>query len=263
MGFLRGMGRRRKIALLATACLATVAVLAWLNRPRDEPTRATVDEAVRSFRAKGDSGARGGGQGEPVLGVYRYATRGSESSEGTILSATHDYGGISTIAVSAGRCGERERWRVLAGRWTEVEACAPHGERLAALTEFHEFFGFGQEEALRCRGEAPAGSQGLRPGVRFYNLCKSDDSSISSSSRIVGVEPVPVGNETFGAFRIETRNIVEGDPSGTAKRTEWRRRSDGLLLRRSAESEVDTSAGGGSHYTERYTIRLLSTRPQR
>jgi hypothetical protein len=257
------MGRRRKVALLATVCLVAVAVLAWLNRPRDEPTRATIDEAVRSFRAKGGSGGRGGGPGEPALGVYRYATRGSESTKGPILSTTHDYGGVSTIALSAGRCGEHERWQVLAGRWTEVEACAPHGERLAALAEYHEFFGFGQEESLRCHGNAPAGPQSLQPGTRFSNFCKAGDSSISGSSRIAGVERVSVGNESFDAFHIETRNAVEGDPSGTAKREEWRRRSDGLLLRRSAESDVDTSAGGGSHYTEHYTIRLLSAAPRR
>jgi hypothetical protein len=257
------MGRRRKIALLAAVGLVAVAALAWLNRPRDEPTRATVDEVVRSFRAKDDSGGHGGGRGEPTLGVYRYATRGSESTKGAILSATHDYGGVSTIVLSAGRCGERERWQVLDGRWTEVEACPPHGERLAALTEYHEFFGFGQEESLRCHGEAPAGPRSLRPGARFSNLCKSGDSSISSSSRIVGVDRVSVGGETFDTFHVKTGNAVEGDPSGTARREEWRRRSDGLLLRRSAESDVDTSAGGGSHYTERYTIQLLSATPRR
>lgn len=257
------MGRRRKIALLAVACLIAVAAFAWLNRPRDEPTKATVDEAVRSFRAKSDSGGHGGGQGEPALGVYRYATRGSESSKSSILSATHNYAGVSTIALSVGRCGERERWQVLAGRWTEVEACAPHGERLAALTEYHEFFGFGQEESLRCHGNAPAGPQSLQPGAHFSNFCKAGDSSISSSSRIVGVDRVSVGKETFDAVHAKTRNTIAGDSSGTARREEWRRRSDGLVLRRSSESDVDTSAGGGSHYTERYTIRLVSTRPRR
>lgn len=257
------MGRRRKIALLAAVCLVAVAALAWLNRPRDEPTKATFGEAVRSFRARTGSGGHGGGPGEPALGVYRYATRGSESTKGSILSTTHHYGGVSTISLSAGRCGERERWQVLDGRWTEVEACAPHGERLAALTEYHEFFGFGQEESLRCHGDAAAAQRSLRPGTRFSNFCKSDGSSISGSSRIIGVDTLSVGNETFDAFDIVTRNAVEGDPSGTAKREEWRRRSDGLLLRRSAESDVDTGAGGGSHYTERYTIRLLSATPRR
>jgi hypothetical protein len=257
------MGRRRKMALLAIVCLVGVAALAWLNRPRDEPTKATVDEAVRSFRAKSDSGGHGGGPGEPALGVYRYDTSGSESMKSAILGATHDYGGVSTITLSAGVCGEREQWQVLAERWTEAETCAPHGERLAALTEFHEFFGFGQEEEFRCDGEAPTGPRSLRDGAHFSNLCKSDGSSISSSSRIVGTDRVSVGGETFDTLHIESRSVLKGDTSGTAKREEWRRRSDGVLLRRSAESDADTSAGGGSHYTERYTIRLLSATPRR
>lgn len=257
------MGRRRKIVLLAAVCLLAAAAFAWLNRPRDEPTKATVDQAVRSFRAEDGSGSRGGGPDEPALGVYRYATSGSESTHSAFFSATHHYGGVSTIALSAGRCGELERWQVLAGRWTEVEACAPHGETLAALTEYHEFFGFGQEESLRCHGHAPTGPKSLSPGTSFSSLCKSADSSISISSRIVGVDRESVDRETFDALHIESRNVLAGDTSGTASREEWRRRSDGLLLRRSAESDADTSAGGGSHYTERYAIRLLSTKPRR
>jgi hypothetical protein len=80
---------------------------------------------------------------------------------------------------------------------------------------------------------------------------------------MVGVGMVSVGKETFDAIQVATRTTLAGDPSGTAKREDWRRRSDGLLLRRSVESDVDTGAGGGSHYTERYTLRLLSTTPER
>src|SRR5258705_11533666 len=156
------MGRRRKIMLLVGVCLVAAAAIAWLNRPSDEPRKVTVGEALQSFRAQGDSATRGGGPGEPALGVYRYATRGSESTKGAFLSATHRYGGVSTIALSAGHCGERERWQVLDGRWTEVEACPPHGERLAELTEYHEFFGFGEEESMRCHGSAPDAQQSLR-----------------------------------------------------------------------------------------------------
>lgn len=260
--FQGGRGRRRKIALLVVGCLVAAGVFAWLNRPRDEPTKATVQEAVRSFRANSGSG-RGGGAREPALGVYRYRTRGSESTKSDFFSATHDYGGVSTIAVSPGRCGERERWQVLAGRWAEVEACAPHGERLAALNEFHEFFGFGQEESMRCHGNAKAGPQSVRPGAHFSNFCKSSGSSISSSSRIVGVDKVSIEGDTFPALHIKSRTTLEGDTAGVASREEWRRRTDGLLLRRSSESDADTSSGGGSHYTERYTIQLLSVKPQR
>jgi len=160
----------------------------------------------------------------------------------------------------AGRCGERERWQVLAGRWSDVEAC---GEALAALTEFHEFFGFAQEEFFRCHGASPSGRRSLQPGARIANFCRSDDSSVASAARVVGVERVPVGNRSFDTIHVRSRNVLEGGTSGITKRDEWRRRSDGLLLRRSTETDADTSAGGGSHYTERYTIRLLSVKPQR
>jgi hypothetical protein len=260
VGFLRGMGRRRKITLLAITCLLVIAVLAWLNRPRDEPARATVEDAVRSFRAEDDSGGQGGGSEEPALGVYRYATQGSEAVKTAFIGATHDYDGTSTIVLSAGRCGERERWQVLSGRWSEAEACeSPAGEASATVIEFHEFFGQGQEDLLRC-DSSPVSE---KPGARFASSCRSEDFSISNRSRVVEVEPVSVGGETFDATHVETRSVFGGENSGTAERDEWRRRSDGLLLRRSAESDADTSAGGGSHYSESYTIRLLSVTPKR
>ncbi|HKB50968.1 MAG TPA: hypothetical protein VKC63_06020 [Solirubrobacterales bacterium] len=264
MVFLRGMGRGRKIALLVAACVVVLAGLAWLNRPRDEPTRPTVDDAVRSFRAESESGGAGAGPKGPALGVYRYATRGSETVKGAAFGATHDYDGVSTIVLSAGRCGARERWQVLAGRWSEGEACpVKNGETSTTVTEFHEFFGSGQEDSFHCHGISASGTSTLRAGARFSSVCKSEDSSISTASRVVGVERVAVGAESFDAIRVESRSTLGGKTSGSAKREEWRRRSDGLLLRRSAESEADTSAGGGSHYSERYTLQLLSTKPRR
>jgi hypothetical protein len=254
------MGRRRKVALLAAAGVVVLAVLAWVNRPRDEPAKATVEDAVQSFRADDDSGSHDSGPGEPALGVYRYATRGFESVTSPVFSASHGYDGVSTIALSAGRCGERERWQVLTGRWTEAEACpAAHGETSATVTEFHEFFGSGQEDSFRCH----SGPVSAQPGSHFSSSCKSDDSSISNASRVVRIERISVGGETFDTTHVQTRSVLGGKTSGTSRRDEWRRRSDGLLLRRSAENEGDTSAAGGSHYSERYTIELLSTTPRR
>ena len=200
------------------------------------------------------------GPKEPALGVYRYATHGSESVKSPVFGATHDYGGVSTIVLSPGRCGERERWQVLTGRWTEAEACpAAHGEAAATVTEFHEFFGSGEEDAFRCHS-TPVSTQ---PGSRFSSFCKSDDSSISSTSLVIGVEPISVGGETYDTTHVQTRSVLAGKTSGTSRRDEWRRRSDGLLLRRSADSEGDTSVAGGAHYSERYSIELLSTTPRR
>jgi hypothetical protein len=258
------MGRGQKLALLGAACLVVLAALAWLNRPRDEPTKATVGDAVRSFRANNDSQSREVSAREPAPGVYRYATRGLESAKSPVFDTTHDYGGISTIILSAGRCGQRERWQVLAGRWTDTEAClSPSGEVSVTVTEFHEFFGTGQEDSFRCRAADDSRPPDLRPGVRFSTFCKSKDSSISISSRVVGVEEVSVGDEAFDALHVKSQSVLEGPSSGTTTRDEWRRRSDALLLRRSSASEADTSKGGGTHYSEHYTIRLLSTTPRR
>jgi hypothetical protein len=256
--------RRRYIVPLAVVCVAGLAVLAWLNRPRDEPARATVDDAVRSFRAQDDGESGGEASGERSLGVYRYVTRGSESAESPILDTTHDYNGISTLVLSEGRCGEVERWQVLSGRWTEGESCpGPRGDRFTAGTEFHEFFGYGQKDSFRCRGISMSGPPVERVGARFSSSCESEDSSVINASRVVGFETVTVAGEPFPAIHTESRSQLEGASTGTAHREDWRRRSDGLLLRRKVSSSADTSLGGGTHYSEQYTIELLDTQPRR
>lgn len=260
MVFLRGMGRRQKIALVAAACVAGLILLVWLVWPRDEPTRATVGDAVRSFRAEGDSGRHKDEPDEPALGVYRYATRGGESVDSPVLNTTHDYNGISTIVISAGRCAERERWQVLDGRWTEGELCSgPHSKTKGTVTEFHEFFGTAQEDSFHCH----SGAASARAGARFASFCSSDESSISTKTRVLGGATVYVGGVAFDTTQIESQSVFGGENSGTAERREWRRRSDGLLLRRTVRSEADSDLAGGTHYTEHYTIRLLSTTPKR
>lgn len=257
------MSRRRYVVSLVIVCVAGLAVLAWLNRPRDEPARATVDEAIRSFRAQDDGGGSGEGSAESALGVYRYATRGSETAQSAVLDTTHDYDGVSTIVVSAGRCGVVERWQVLEGRWAEGESCpGPRGDRLTTATEFHEFFGFEQEDSFRCSGIAMPRLRN-RAGVRFSSSCKSEDSSVSNASRVIGFGTVTVASVPFQAIHTESRSELEGGFTGTARREEWRRRSDGLLLRRTVSSSTDTNAGGGTHYTEQYTIKLLDPEPRR
>lgn len=241
-----------------------VAAIAWLNRPRDEPAKATVREAVRSFRAGEETAGQKGRSGEPALGVYRYATRGAESTKSPLFGATHDYDGVSTVALSKGQCGTIERWRVLTGRWSEVEVCSRRGgDTFATVVEFHEFFETGQKDTFRCRGPDASELTSLGEGARFSSTCESEDTTISTVSRVVGSQEVEVGGESFDATRVKSRSVLDGDTSGTARREEWRRRSDGLLLRRSTESEADTSIAGGTHYSEHYTIRLLSIRPKR
>lgn len=253
------MGRRRKIVLAGAGAFVLLAALGWFLRPRDEPARATVDEAVRSFRAeRGDGGQVGRGD-EPAPGVYRYRTRGAESIDSPVLDTSHDYDGVSTIVVSNGRCAERERWQVLDVRWTEAEFCPTRGGTVGSVTEFHEFFGVGQKDRFSCRGDAAP----EKLGDRAASNCEADDSSISTVSRLVGFEPVSVGGAQFDAAHVSSRSKLSGANEGTVRREEWRRRSDGLLLSRSVHSEADSDRAGGTHYSERYTIELLSTEPRR
>jgi hypothetical protein len=177
-----------------------------------------------------------------------------------VLNTSHDYDGVSTIVLSAGRCAERERWQVLDGRWTEGELCpGAHGRTTGTVTEFHEFFGTPQEDSFRCRSDAAS----AKTGSRFASSCRSENSSISTTSRVLGSGNVAVGGVAFDTTQIESRSVFGGESSGTAVRREWRRRSDGLLLRRTVRSEADSSAAGGTHYREQYTIRLLSVKPKR
>jgi uncharacterized low-complexity protein len=261
------MGRGSKVTMLVVACLVVVAAAAavaiWRSRPSDESNKATVNDAVRSFRAEeGSKGQRRGAANKTAPGVYRYATSGSESVTGADFGTTHKYGGVSTITVSSGRCGERERWQVLVQRWTQAEACAgQHGGGTVRLTEFHEFFREGQEDSLLCHG--PAGAETSRPGARYSSSCRSRGSSISTVTHVIGPRRISVGGQGFDAIGTVSESTLRGGTSGTSSREDWRRRSDGLLLSRWSQTDADTSEGGGSHYSERYTIRLLSTKPRR
>lgn len=257
------MSRRRYIAIAAVAGVGLLALVAWLNRPRDEPARASVKDAVRAFRAGAENRDLEAASGEPAPGVYRYATRGEESAKTAIGGATHDYYGVSTIAVGSGRCGV-ERWQVLTGRWTEAETClGPKGYELKTVTEFHEFFDVGQKDSFRCHGAPAPRLADLQPGISFSGLCESDGSTISSVAEVVGFGTVFVGDEAFPVVHTRARSRVEGETSGSALRDDWRRRSDGLLLRRSVTSDADSDAGGGTHYTERYTLHLIDLEPRR
>lgn len=252
---------RRRIAVAFAVALGALALVAWLVWPRDQTTRATVGEAVRSFRSERGHADRQ--PGEPPFGVYRYATRGGEEAD-SILNANHDYSGVSTITLSAGRCGERERWQVFEERWSEAEACAgPDGLELAQVAESHEFFGIQQEDAFSCRGPAGVQPSKLRPRAHFEDSCQSDDTTLRTSSRLLGREKVMVGGHGYMAAHILGRARLQGATSGVSVRQDWRRLSDGLLLRRVVGGSTESGTAGGTDYHEHYRLHLLDAQPQR
>lgn len=241
--------------------------LLWRTLARDRVSPVALGEAVRVFRARavGTLAAR---PGEPAPGVYRYLTSGGESVDTAfgVLGTSHDFQGLSTVSVIPTRCGAVERWQVLVSRWAEVASCRERGGlRLLSIDELHEFFGVSREVLYRCREPVRPGAPALRPGMRWRGHCATGDGSSSreSSFRVVGFEPVRVGGRSFEAVRTRTDIDLLGTYSGTARQEEWRRRSDGLLLRRVAHTDAEMNGTPKAHYVERYEIRLRSTRPRR
>jgi hypothetical protein len=248
------------LALLVPACLVA-GYVAWQNFPDDEATHATVGEAVDRFR---QSGAAGEGPGGAALGVYSYRSRGSESADTGLLSATHDYDGISTVTIDRGPCGVLERWQVLAERWTEAEFCVPpKGSGLREISEFHEFFGRDRENGYRCRGRAPSRRKLRTAGTRWATTCSSKSGTAVSRSRVVDIERLKIESKLYHAVHTTSEVVLEGNVSGTTTRNDWRRRSDGLLLRRTVETAASMEGTPDADYSEHYSIELLSTRPRR
>jgi hypothetical protein len=261
------VGRRRYIAIGAiTTCAVGLGYLALREFPRDRVTPASVSEAVRVFRARAQ-GPLTARPGEPAPGVYRYRTRGGESVDAVvgILSTRHDFGGVTTIAVIPTACGVVERWQVLITRWTETASCIDErGQRLLSVDELHEFFGVRRRVVYRCREPPRPPTRRQRPGMGWTSRCTTGDSSREGRFRVLGLEPVRVGEQRFEAVHTRTRYDLGGGYSGSSGEEEWRRRGDGLLLRRVSWTEAHSGgAPVAADYTERYSLRLISTRPQR
>ena len=225
----------------------------------------TAGEALRIFRARSDRPLELR-PGEPAPGVYRYSTRGSESVETAlgIISTTHDFRGTSTLSVIPTRCGIVERWQVLATRWAEVASCRDSGGyRLLSVDEMHEFFGVDREVLYRCREPVRPGPAQLRPGIRWRGRCGTGDSGRLSSFRVLGFEPVRVAGRRFPAVRTWTKLKLTGTYSGSASQEDWRRRTDGLLLRRISRTDGFLGGAISADYAEHYEIELRSPHPQR
>ncbi len=257
------MSRRWKFALGSILLLAAAAVGFWILVPHEHTRRATVAEALERFRRDGTGTERG--KGEPAPGVYRYRTLGSEHVDaGGLLTATHNYEGVSTVVLTRAGCGMREHWEVLAERWSESEYCPSPGEaELRSITEFREFLGTALKASYRCRGSGAAGPADRRIGARFRHRCDGADGSAASVSEVTARPTLTVDGRAIPAVRTDTRVRLRGEIDGTIVRVDWRRRADGLLLRRVADTVAKVGGTIGADYSEHYVMQLSSLVPRR
>jgi len=257
--------RRKVLMVIAVAALA-IGVVFWRVLPRDHISHVSPSQALHLFKQHmhGDAEVKPAGGPWPQLGVYLYKTQGSEHIEVGPLSRSHDYGGESTVILWTGRCGVVERWQVLATRWSESETCrGRRSGRLTTLREFREFYGVAQEDSFTCEGRSVAAVSDSRPGQRLWSTCKSTTGSVIRDIKVVGATQLRVGGEMVDAVHLTGTSTARGRSTGTAKVEEWRRRADGLLLRRRVDGTFDSDAHGGTSYDEDYLIELISLRPER
>jgi len=241
--------------LIAAALIVAVALSAWRLLPQDSTTKVTSGQAQAEFRrlVSGDPGRDREVAGLPAPGVYRYSISGGERFD-ALLSASHDYSGIATILIVNRSCGFEEQWRVLEERWSSAVACPdPRGElRLSRLREHHEFFGNVEDVAYSCRSLTATDTR-----------CSSPQVSISYSTRRIATEMVNFAKFKFRTVHFRAHAVFAGDSRGSGVIDEWRRTSDGLLLRKQVSIGAEVAGGGGGSYSERYELELLSPEPAR
>ena len=176
---------------LVVAAIVVVGALACLETlPEGRHARGSASTKPSPSSAKKKAGA-GGGKGaifEREPGVYRYETKGSETADTGLLSATHDYDGISTITLSKKGCGVVERWQVLGGRWAEFTTCPTKGGdffELIGFVEYHEFFGEDRASTYSCTGDPASKRSARQVGKTFHGRCRSDEGDTGTSKSLV------------------------------------------------------------------------------
>ena len=251
---------------MVAATVSAVIFAVWHFLPQDPVSHLSQSQALRLF----DRHMRGGAEAEPAggpwpqLGVYRYDTQGWEAVDLGPLGGTHDYDGESTVTLWPGRCGIVERWQVLVTRWSEAEACRDQrGGRMTTLHEFREFYGVTQEDRFTCDGRTSLSPSNGRPGQNLRAACTSVTASALHEMEVVGLPRMSVDGEGVEAVHLAGTSTSRGSISGSMRVEEWRRRGDGLLLRRRVRGSFSTDLHGGIDYDESYLIGLISLRPER
>lgn len=249
------MSTTRRLMLGAALLAGAAAILIWRYLPHDTVTKVTSKQAQAEFRRLVDGSPRRGKAvvGLPTPGVYRYSVTGSERLD-SLLSATHDYRGVTRILVVSRSCGFEEEWRMLRERWSTAILCPGRGDelRLSRLHEHHEFFGTVNDVIYSCRPRATAETR-----------CSSASGSVSYSTRRGPTGTVSIAGRRFPAVHLQARAVFSGESAGSGSIEEWRRASDGLLLRKKVSVSAEVASAGGGEYGEHYQLELLTPHPTR
>lgn len=252
----------------ATSSVRATAVPTAAVRPRRTGPAPSANAGVPAPSRSTGAGPQpapttGAAGGEVRPGVYRYATSGYEEVD-ALGGARHDYPAQTAVSYRPGGCGSEDRWQPLRERYSLNTLCrGPQGLEARRSVQRREFFGQSEEQVLVCAPGLVLVPDDPRPGRTFSGTCRSDDTVVTLTVRVVGESTVAIGSRSVQAIHVRVDGTLTGSTRGTTQREEWFTK-EGLLLRGTGTTETDRDTSPGTvHYSETFDIRLESLEPQR
>ena len=196
-------------------------------------------------------------------GVYSYATAGSERIGGPLPGRLR-YGPASTVTVDLSGCDLTERWDALPERWAEWRYCITGDTwQLRSVTDHHEFFGQIEENSYRCSGRRVPRPAQIKEGFRWTDRCRAPKVSVVARSEVISIAPLTAAGAEVEAVRLRIRAAFSGRVTGAYVMDSWLRRTDGLLLRRTLDSQTQVRSPVGTvPARERYSLKIRSLQPR-
>jgi hypothetical protein len=196
------------------------------------------------------------------LGVYRYTTTGHEQVD-ALGGTSHPYPAETTITVTPGSCGVSLRWTALEERFDEWQLCAtPDGIVLQSHgTQYHEFFGQSEDEAVSCDTTVVLIPTTPGDGRLVQQSCTLADDSwlptwqvLESTHRMVDGHDVEVQHVRM--------TIDDDDEYWEHTTTDWFLAANGLPVAVTAsKSSLSPSPIGPVQYDEQYQLTIISLTP--
>jgi hypothetical protein len=205
----------------------------------------------------------------PVLplvepGIYRYRTTGSERID-ALGGTSHDYPPETTITVTTEGCGVRLTWDALRERREEWRLCAtPKGIVLQADgVQYHEFYGRGEQEQLRCDLTVLLVPAGTPPAGPVEQSCLLADDPWLPVWEVLGPETRTVDGADVEVRHVRT-TIIDEDEYWEDLLTDWYLAPNGLPVEVvSVKSSRSPSIVGPVVYDEEFRLELVSLEPLR
>jgi hypothetical protein len=231
---------------------------------RDTASSVSTDEAVDRFRVVASSTPMPTSQETTLVapGVYRYRTTGDERVD-ALDGAEHTYPVETTITVVASDCGVSLRWDALVERWDEWELCLTDAgiELGASGTQYHEFFGQPEREAVSCDHGALLVPSGPPPDEPVELSCTLGEDPWRPTWTVLERTTRDVDGRSVAVQHV-TMQIADDDEYWETTTIDWYLADTGLPVEAVAEkSSSSPSPIGPVRYDERYRLELISTSP--